>query len=78
MLSESKLKGRKHYPRYSQEPTDGYCPENPNKGHAHGMSDWSYWAAGNPDIEKHPHCSRCGYIDRSRILDSWEKSHAVD
>ena len=58
---------------FANPPAEGYCPANPAKGHAHSMHDWSYWASGNPDIEKHPKCGPCGYIDRSRILDSWKK-----
>jgi len=65
--------------RSPQEPTAAFCPANRfSKGQNHHMSDWSYWAAGDPLIEKHPRCGACGYIDRGRVLSSWEKSHAVD
>ncbi len=68
MSKESKL--------FTQKPTDGYCPTNRAKGHAHVMSDWSLWAR-KPGEEKHPTCRECGYIDRSRILDSWKKEQCV-
>lgn len=72
MSSESKLKDRKS----SQEPTAAFCPANRfSKGQNHHMSDWSYWADRNPDLLKHPYCMDCGYVDRSRILDSWQKRH---
>lgn len=56
-------------------PNAGYCPANPNKGHSHHMSDWSYWADGDPDKLKHPYCMDCGYADRTGILDSWKKNN---
>ena len=62
--------------RSPQEPTDGYCPKNPSKGHAHSMCDWSYWNF-HPDSKKHPYCYSCGYVDYSRILDSWKKGNHV-
>ncbi len=72
MSSESKSIDR----RSPQEPTAKFCPANRfSKGQNHHMSDWSYWADDNPDKLKHPYCMGCGYVDRDRILDSWEKTH---
>jgi hypothetical protein len=57
-----------------QDPTAGYCPKNYAKGHSHSLSDYSYWAGRNQDTLKHPVCGSCGYVDKSRIVDSWAKT----
>ena len=69
MSSESQSLGHR-----VPKPTAAFCPDNRfSKGQNHHMSDWSYWADGDPDKLKHPYCMGCGYADRSRILDSWLK-----
>ena len=52
--------------RWEQLPTDGYCPGNPAKGHAHAMSDYGNW--GPDESQGHPYCGACGYIDKARTL----------
>jgi len=42
------------------EPRADYCPKN--KSHTHSFHDYTYWGS------KHPKCSRCGYEDKTRIL----------
>ena len=61
---------------FANPPAEGYCPANPNKGHSHSFSDWSYWNF-HPDSKKHPYCSACDYIDYSRTLDSWLKDNPL-
>jgi hypothetical protein len=47
-----------------------YC--SASKAPTHSFSDYSYWASDDKDgRKKHPCCSRCGWVDTSRTLDSY-------